>query len=42
MRADYGVRSGYRAWRRQWFELDRYAAEDGRRALVDEALGTTD
>lgn len=42
MRADYGLSSGYRAWRRQWFELDRYAAEEGRRALVEEALGDAD
>jgi hypothetical protein len=42
MRADYGVPSGYRAWRRQWFELDRYAAEEGRRALFKQALGDAD
>lgn len=42
MRADRGVTSGYRAWRRQWFELDRYAAEEGRRALVEQALGDAD
>lgn len=42
MRADYGVPSGYRAWRLKWFELDRYAAEEGRQALVDEALRSTD
>lgn len=39
MRAEHGVPSGYRAWRRQWFELDRYAAEPGRQELVAEALG---
>jgi hypothetical protein len=42
MRAGYGFPSGYRAWRRQWFELDRYAAEEGRWALVEKALGSAD
>jgi hypothetical protein len=42
MRAAHDVPSGYRAWRRQWFELDRYATEQGRRALVDQVLGDAD
>ena len=33
-----GVRDGYRQWRQRWFELDRYANEEGRRARVDHAL----
>jgi len=42
MRAAHDVPSGYRAWRREWFELDRYATEQGRRALVDQVLGDAD
>jgi len=42
MRAEYGVASGYRSWRRRWFELDRYAVEEGRWELVKQALGDAD
>lgn len=37
-RAEFGVRSGYREWRRRWFVLDRYANEPGRRERVEVLL----
>ena len=39
-RAESGVPNTYRDWRRRWFQLDRYAAEEGRRERVEEALST--
>ncbi|WP_326557483.1 hypothetical protein [Micromonospora sp. NBC_01796] len=38
-RRDTGAASDYRRWRSRWFELDRYAGEDGRRTRIDEILG---
>jgi hypothetical protein len=36
-----GADSGYHEWRAAWFELDRYASEDGREARVKAVLDAT-
>lgn len=36
------VSSGYRTWRRKWFDLDRYFDEEGRRNRVKAVLGDRD
>jgi hypothetical protein len=41
-RATFGAASGYRQWRRRWYELDRYADEPGRRERVERVLKPTD
>ncbi|MGH3695037.1 MAG: hypothetical protein ACRDRX_13800 [Pseudonocardiaceae bacterium] len=38
-RAKLGADDGYRQWRSQWFELDRYSDDPGRRTRVEQALG---
>jgi hypothetical protein len=39
-RAAVGVSDGYRQWRLRWPNLDRYAGNPGRAAVVDEVLAT--
>jgi hypothetical protein len=41
-RMEYGVREGYRKWRRRWYVLDRYAGQDGRLDRVEKILGAGD
>lgn len=38
-RRDAGAAADYTAWRVRWFELDRYANDEGRRAEIAEILG---
>jgi hypothetical protein len=38
-RKDAGVSADYRAWRRQWWKLDRYADREGRRERIQRILG---
>ncbi|MFY9808102.1 MAG: hypothetical protein WCC65_17755 [Pseudonocardiaceae bacterium] len=38
-RANLGAEDGYRQWRSQWFELDRYSDDPGRRVRVEQVLG---
>jgi hypothetical protein len=37
-RKDPGAAADYRGWRRRWFILDRYAAAEGRRDRIEQAL----